>query len=156
MALTTTIVVDTSVNTIVLSSSSIDGAVETITYDAVTNQVTIAARSAILINFVEFLNLCDQINIFETAILFNFSLVNILTTKPFIQVASTELHDVGAGNWNLTCSPLTGSNICEYQATKSTLKFYMVSRDADVILEFPEWVLFLQSLNHYRLSIKAF
>jgi hypothetical protein len=156
MVLVSLIQVDTGSQTVTLTATVGGDSVETITFDNTTQQVTFAARSGILINFSEFLSFSDQVNIFETAILFNFSTINSAATKPFDKIVSNEFHDIGAGNWNLTVSPLSGDDVVSYEATKSSLKLYMNTRSSDVTLSFPEWILFLQSFNHYRLSVKAF
>lgn len=156
MVLVSNIAVDTGLQTVVLTSTVGVDTVEIITFDNTTQQVTLSARASILINFSEFLSFADQVNIFETAILFNFSTINIAATKPFDKLISNEFHDIGSGDWNLTVSPLSGDDVVSYEATKSTLKFLMNTRSSDVTLSFPEWILFLQSFNHYKLSVKAF
>lgn len=156
MVLLSSIIVDTGAQTVVLTANVGVDSIETITFANSTQEVTFAARASIQINFSEFLSFADQMNIFETAILFNFSTINAAASSPFVKQTSIEYHDVGAGNWNLSVSPLAGDDVVSYEATKSSLKFVMNTRAGDVTLTFPEWILFLQAFNHYRLSIKAF
>lgn len=154
MALTSNIVLDSALSTIVLSASTGDGSVETITYDGTVNQITIDTRDSIIIDFTEFLSFCDQVNIFQTAILFRFSSVSILATQPFRQAIANELKT--NGNWNFTFSGPTDPDICQYEGTKSSSKLLMNARGMAKTLEFPEWVYFVQALNYYKLSIKGF
>lgn len=156
MVLVSTILIDLGSQTATLNGLVGVDIVENITYDNVTHSVTFDARASILINFAEFLAFADQVNIFQTAIIFNFSTANIAATTPFDKITSMEYHDIGAGNWDLTVSPLAGDDVVSYEATKSSLKFVMNARSSAVTLSFAEWVLFLQSFNHYRLSVKAF
>lgn len=44
----------------------------------------------------------------------------------------------------------------KYEGTQSSSKILINKRPSNKILEFPEWIYFLQALNHYRLSIKGF
>lgn len=156
MALVSTINIDLASQTDILAATVSGTPVETITYDNSTKQVTFDARASILINFSEFLAFADQVNIFQTSILFNFSTVNASATTPFDKLTSIEYHDIGAGNWNLTVSPLAGDDVVSYEGTASSQKLVMNERFSSVTLSFPEWILFLQSFNHYRLSIKSF
>lgn len=154
MALFSNIVVDLASGTIVLTSTVSSNPVETITYDKTSNQITFDARDGIIIDFSEFLPFCDQVNIFQTAILFNFPGIDVFSTTPFTQLIINELHD--PGQWNLTVTPHTDPNVVEYEGTKSSTKLNMIARVGSKTLSFPEWTYFLQALNHYRLSIKGF
>jgi len=154
MALVSNIVVDLASGLINILATVLGSNVENITYDNSTNQITFDARDDIIIDFAEFLPFCDQINIFQTAILFNYPSINVFATVPFSQLFINELHDPGI--WNLIISAHTDPNVVEYQATKSSTKVEMLPRSGSKTLEFPEWQYFLQALNHYRLSIKAF
>lgn len=154
MALVANIVVDLASGTIVLTSTVSGNSVETITYDNSTKEVTFDSRDGIIISFAEFLPFCDQVNIFQTAILFNYPSINVFSTIPFAQLIINELHD--PGQWNLTVTPHTDPNVVEYEGTKSSTKLSMNARPSSKTLSFPEWQYFLQALNHYRLSIKSF
>lgn len=156
MVLLSQIVVDTGAQTVVLSATVGGDSVETITFDNTTQELIFSSRPSLIINFSEFLSFSDQVNIFETAILFNFSTINAAATKPFNKNVSTEYHNLDAGNWNFTVSTLSGDEIVSYEGTKSSLKLLMNTRSSDITLTFSEWILFLQEFNHYRLSIKAF
>jgi hypothetical protein len=152
MALTSTINIDLGSGTVNLIALVDGNSVELITYDNSTKLVTFDPRDDIIINFSEFLSYCDQINIFQEAIVFNYS-PNI-ASKPFTQIIANELHDPGM--WNLTVSAHTDPNVVEYQGTKSSVKMEMLPRASSKTLTFPEWVYFLDVLNHYKTSIKNF
>lgn len=154
MALVSNIVIDLLGQTAILTATVGGDSVEVITYDNATKQVTFDARAYILISFSEFLSFCDQVNIFQTAILFNYSTINVFLTTPFTQLIINELHD--SGMWNLTVETDAAPNVVEYQGTGSSSKLEMLKRSGSKTLTFPEWLYFLQALNHYRLSIKAF
>lgn len=144
----------TSDSTIILTCTVSGNSVETITYDNLTNEVTFDARDDIIISFSEFLGFCDQVNIFQTAILFKNPSINPFEIIPFSQLIINEIHD--PGTWNLTVTPHTDPNVVEYQGTKSSEKIEMLPRAGSKTLSFPEWQYFLLALNHYRLSIKSF
>jgi len=154
MVLTSTINIDLGAQIAILNANVGVDTVELITYDNSTFQVTFDARPNLIINFTEFLSFCDQVNILQTAILFNYANINVFATTPFTQLIINELHD--PGTWNLTVSAHTDPNIVEYEGTKSSVKIYMLERSGSKTLGFAEWLYFLQALNHYRLSIKAF
>lgn len=153
MVLVSTINIDLGTQTAILTCSSNGNSVDVITYDNSVQEVTFDSRDGIIIDFSEFLSFCDQINIFETAILFNFN-SNVFATTPFSQMIANELHDPGM--WNLTISAHTDPNVYECQGTKSSQKMDIMPRAGSKTLTFPEWLYFLQALNHYRLSIKGF
>lgn len=154
MALVSNINVDSASGTIAFTSSVLENDVENITYDSSTNEITFDARADIIIDFSEFIALCNQINIFQTAILFIYPGIDVFATHPFSQLIINELHDPGM--WSLTVSPHTDPNVMECQGTKSSTKMEMLPRSGSKTLSFPEWQYFLQALNHYRLSIKSF
>lgn len=156
MALTSVISVDEDLEAINMTTYLGSDLVELINFDNGTKLVTFSARPSILISFSEFFLFAIQVNIYQVAVLSTFSSVNAAMTKPFNKMTSTEFHDVDAGNLDLTASPLSGDDVVSYEATKSTLKFLMNTRSSDVTLTFPEWVLFLQNFNHYKLSLKSF
>lgn len=156
MVLLNTIVIDLSARTAVLNSTQSGNVVETVTYNANTNDVTFDARPYILLNFTEFLTFCDQMIILQTAVLFNYA-PNITLTKPFGQVIVNELHNLVSNQWNLTVSNFTSPPyVMQYEGTRSSLKLEMEDRASTVTLTFPEWTVFLAALLHYRLSIQAF
>lgn len=154
MALVSNIVVDLVNKTIILSCSVDSNPVETITYDKATNTVTFDSRDDIIINFSDFLDFCNQVNIYQTSILFNFPSIDVFSTTPFVQIMTNELHD--PGQWNLTISAHTDPTLIEYEGTRSSQKLYMLPRAGSKTLEFPEWEYVLTQLNHYKLSIKGF
>lgn len=154
MALVSNIVISLVNQTVNLRATVDDNLVEDITYDKTTNQITFAERGEFVINFDEFLPFCDQVNIFQTAILFNFPSIDVFSVIPFSQLVINELHD--GDTWDLTVSNQNDPNIVEYICTKSTTQTDMLKRSPSKTIEFPEWTYFLQALNHYRLSIKNF
>lgn len=154
MALISNIVIDLAGQTAILTATVIGNSVELITYDNSSKLITFDARAGIIIDFSEFLSFCDQMNIFETALLFNFPNINTFATIPFSQMIIDEEH-VG-GQWDLTVTSGAVPLVVEYEGTRSSTKLNMLERLASKTLEFPEWLYFLQALNHYRLSIKAF
>ena len=111
MALNTTIVVNLGSGSLVLTSDSSGTPVETISFDATANQFSIAARSDANIPAQDFLSFVDQINIFNTAISFNYN-PNIFATVPFNLAASEELNDIVNNQWNLIC--LFGGSSFDY------------------------------------------
>ncbi len=154
MALVSNIVLDLASSTVVLTATVDSNSVDVITYDNTVNQVTFDARAGIIIDFSEFLAFCDQVNIFQAAILFSFPSIDVFATTPFAQMLTNELHD--PGQWNLTVTPHTDPNVVQYEGTQSSSKLNMIERAGSKTLDFPEWLYFLQVLNHYRLSIKGF
>lgn len=154
MALISNIVIDVAAQTAILTATVNGDSVELLTYDNTIQEVIFDARPDIIIQFSDFLSFCDQINIFETAILFNFPSINTFTTILFSQMISDEEH-VG-GQWNLTVTSGADPLVVEYEGTRSSTKLNMLERSGSKSLSFPEWLYFLQALNHYRLSIKSF
>jgi len=154
MALVSTIVVDLANKTVVLTATVDSASVDVITYDNNANQVTFDQRDGIIISFAEFLDFVAQVNIFQAAILANFSGINPSSANPFTQIMINELHD--PGQWNLTVSPHTDPDVVAYEGTKSSLKLNMLVRPSSKTLEFPEWQYFLIALNHYSRSIQQF
>lgn len=55
-----------------------------------------------------------------------------------------------------TVSGETDPDIVAYEGTKSSLKMDIAERSGNKTIDFPKWLYFLQALNHYRLSIRAF
>jgi len=156
MVLNSTINVDLGSGTIIFNAISGSDTIELITYDNSVQEVTFDARPDIIIQFDEFLNFIRQINILQTAILFNFTSVNSFSTVPFIQIIVNEFHDVDLGMWNLTVNAFTGPIVIEYQGTRSSTKLEMLERSSSKTLTFPEWQKVLLALNNYRSSIQAF
>lgn len=155
MVLTTSITISLGTGTAVLQCSTQDGPVETLTYNNNTQTVEFYKRDPITLSGSSFISFGNQINIFQTAIIFNFA-PSQFSTIPFVQMIVNELNDVGAGTWALLISPYDGSDVCNYTANLAESNVYMDNRNPSKTLEFPEWIVFLNGLNHYRLSIRNF
>lgn len=155
MALVSNIVIDLSSKTAVLTSTVSGNNVEVITYVNSLQQVTFNARPDITISQADFLSFCDQINIFQTAIIFNFN-PDVFAIIPFGSCNNTENHDSVLNQWNLVCIYGATPRVCNYSFVKATSNEVLTNRASSKTLEFPEWTYFLQALNHYRLSIKGF
>lgn len=154
MALVNTLVVDLVTQTIVLTSSNA-GLVETITYSNALKQVTFAARAAINITGAEFIDLVSQINILQTAILFNFS-NNINETVPFNSFNLLDSYDSGANTWNLVCLCGSVPRVFNYSGIGSNSTVDFLARANSKTIEFPEWMKCLQAINSYRTEIRDF
>lgn len=152
MVLVSNINIDLTAGTAILTSTKDGNSVETLTYDNATKEITFDSRDDIIISFTEFLSFFDQVNIFQTAIVFNYN--SIINSSPFTQLIINELHDPGM--WNLTVSPHTDPNLVEYQGTKSSTKLEMLPRAGSKTITYPEWIYFLQALSHYAQSIRNF
>lgn len=155
MSLVSNIVVDLASGTVVLTSTVSGNSVENITYLNSGKQVTFSARPDITITQSEFLSFCDQVNIFQTAILFNFN-PDVFAIIPFGSCNNTETHDTGLNQWNLVCIYGASPRVCNYSFFKASGNEVLTNRGSSKTLDFPEWQYFLQALNHYRLSIKQF
>lgn len=155
MALVNTITVDLAAKTVVLNSTSGGNLVENITYSQSVNQITFLTRPDIVISGIDFLNLTNQINIFQTAILFNFS-PNINATIPFNSCDNSENHDSVNNLWGLACIYGASPRPINYSAIGSNNTVDLIARGSSKTIEFPEWLNLLNGLNHYRVSIRNF
>lgn len=155
MALTTSIIINLAAGTAVMTCTVNDVPVETLTYVNSTQSVDFYKRDPVTISGFDFIAFGNQVNIFQTAIIFNFS-PGVASTIPFAQMIVNELHDVGAGTWALLISPYSGSDVCNYTANLSGSSIDMGNRNPSTTLDFPEWIVFLSGLNHYRLSVRNF
>jgi hypothetical protein len=153
MALQSNILIDLAAGTIILNAQVGSDIVDIVTYDNATKRITFSDRAEVLTSFSEFVSFCEQMNIFQTAILFNYS-PNVAATTPFLQILADEHHT--PGQWNMTVSSDTDPNVAQYEGTHSSSKLLMIARVGDKTIDFPEWLFFLQVLNHYKLSIKNF
>lgn len=155
MTLNSNIVINLGNQTAVLTCSSDGFAVETLTYDNSNKTINFYKREPLTISGSEFISFGNQVNIFQTAILFNFSPL-ISDTTPFSQMIVNELHDLGPETWSLVVSPHTDPNVCDYVATLSSLDVALNDRNPSQTIDFPEWIVFLAALNHYRLSVRNY
>lgn len=155
MALLTTIDINLIAKTAVLTCTVSGNRVEIITYTNSTQNVTFTKRDPLTISGTDFMSYTDQIKIFQTAIIFNFS-PNQFATVPFGQCDANEIQDVGSQTWNLTVFSVDGSNVVEYSAALATLDVALIDRNPDKTITFPEWIETLVALNHYRLSVRNY
>lgn len=155
MALVNVITIDLVAKTAVLTSTSAGNGVETITYTNSTNQITFSTRADIVISGADFINLIDQINIFQTAILFNFA-PNAFATIPFGSCDNSEVHDIVNNNWNLACIYGASPRAINYSGLGASKTVDLLARASPKIIDFPEWIYCLYALNHYRISIRNF
>lgn len=155
MALINVITVDLGSKTIVLNCTSAGNLVENITYNQSINQITFATRNDIVISGNDFIILTNQINIFQTAILFNFS-PNINAYIPFNSCDNSENHDSVNNLWGLACIYGVSPRAINYSAIGSNKTVDLLSRANSKNIEFPEWLYLLQALNHYRTSVINF
>lgn len=155
MALVNTLVVDLVAKTVILTSTSSGNSVETITYNNILNQITFSSRADITITGSEFIDFVSQINILQTAILFNFS-PNINATVPFGSVNNVENHDSNANTWGLTCIYGATPRVLNYAGLGSNKTVNLLARANSKTIEFTEWIRCLSALNSYRISIRNF
>lgn len=155
MALVNNIIIDLVAQTGTLASTQSINVVETILYSAALNQITFALRPAISLSGSDFLNLVAQINIFNSAILFNFN-VNPSATLPYGSVNNTETHDSVNNLWNEVCLIGATPRVFSYSADKNTFLVNFTSRASAKTIEFPEWIDCLVCLKKYQLSVRNF
>lgn len=155
MALVSNIQVDLAARTAILTSTVNNNSVELISYVDSNLQITFNSRADINISFSEFIDFVNQVNILQTAILFNFS-PNVFASIPFGSCNNTENHDSVLNKWNLVCIYGASPRVCNYSYDKATTTLTMANRASSKILEFPEWLYFLNQLNHYKTSVKQF
>jgi hypothetical protein len=157
MVLVNTLVVDLSGQTVTLTVTSAGSPVETITYTFSSNTLQFASRSLINISGTDFLTLMQQINLFQTAIIFNFN-VNVITSTPFTEVQNIEDNITGTNQWefySVTGYSPTGRTL-DYTALGSNATVNLNNRQFAVTVNFPEWTLMLQALNHFKGSVQQF
>lgn len=155
MALVNTITIDLVAGSAVLNSTSSGSLVENISYSNVLNQITFASRSDIVISGVDFMTLINQINILQTAILFNFS-PNVSATVPYGSLNVKESHDIINGKWTLACTYGASPSAVNYSADLATITLDLQTRSGSKTLDFPEWIQLLSLLIQYRLSVRNF
>lgn len=158
MALVNTILIDLSGQVGSLTSTSSSSPVETISYAVSTNQITFLERQSIVIAGADFLTLIIQMNIFQTALIANFSVNNFITT-PYTVVTSTESnHSPTTPTCTLTsvigAAPM--EQVVSYSADSTTGNVTFNYRVFNQTINLPEWVNLLTILNHYRASVKSF
>ena len=151
MALVTTIVIDLLNSTGVLTVKDGVNFVETVTYSV--NSITFSSRPLISISVSDFLNLLNQINIFQTALIYNFS--------PVIQYLNSgsnckEINDINLNTLDLTCTYGNTPDAVNYTGTKSTQLIKLQNRANPKTLTYQYWIDLLSYLIHYSKSIKLF
>lgn len=155
MVLVITITVDLAAKTVILNSTSSGNLVENITYSQALNQVTFATRPDILISISDYMSLINQINIFQTAILFNF-IPSVIATTPFGSCENLENHDSIANTWGLACIYGASPRVINYSCSGSTKLVDLIALGSSKTIEFPEWLYLLPALNHYKFSLTNF
>jgi len=154
MALVSLITIDLVTQTVTLTTTVSGNSVETIIYNDLNKQINFALRPLINISIKDFLDYIAQVNIFQQAIFFNFN-PSIAETLPFGSCSNVENHDVGLNEWNLLCVYGALPRVCNYSCNIGSQTVNLANRVNAKTIEFPEWIYFLQALNHYRASIKA-
>lgn len=155
MALSSTITVDLLSQTSTLTCSVGLNVVETITYNKSNNQITFSSRPDITITGSEFMDFCNQVNICQTAILFNYGPL-VSATIPFNSTNVTETQDIANNNWNMVCIFGAVPRVSNYSANSITKMVTLFNRASPKTIDFPEWLVFLTDLNHYRLSVRNY
>ena len=154
MALVNTILIDLAGSTASLTTTSGGNLVETITFAS--NQMTFSLRADIIISGSDFLTFIQQVNLFQAAVIKNFT-VNLITSLPFGECDITNAHDSGANTWNLILNyvALTHPTI-NYLSTLSGKTVELITRSSSKTLTFPEWIYCIQQLNQYYLQIQSY
>lgn len=152
MALISNIVISLEDGTAVLAVTRSGDVVETISYENIGQTVTFASRDDITITSSEFIDLCNQVNILQTAILFNY-LVNQLATTPFSVVSCIERNAITTWDFTFSLVDIPDPNVADYSDVIADSQVFLAGRHGNKILQFPEWIYFLQSLTHYRKSV---
>jgi hypothetical protein len=155
MSLVNTNVVDLAGGTVTFDSLSGVTAVENITYDQSSNNIVFSIIPGISLSGTDFITLLNQITIFQTAIVYNFSPGSAFIT-PFTSFVSNEHYISFTNAWSLTCNESSGPSIISYYGTQSNSQIDISERANPITIPFSEWVVLLASLNHYRQSITAF
>jgi tricorn protease-like protein len=155
MSLVNIVTVDLSGNTIRLVSHSGATLVEQITYSQSTKQITFAITPRISLNLVDFNNLINQIVIFQTAIVYNFSPGSSFVT-PFNSFVSKENYIPISNSWTLQCNEMAAPIIVSYTGSHSLLNIALAARASAIQIPFSEWVMLLASQKHYESSINTF
>lgn len=155
MSLVNTILVDLSAGQVTLASTESGVAVETIQYSMSTGEITISARTAITISGTDFMTLLNQIVIFQTAIIYNFTPTTIYIV-PFNSWVCNESYISFTNAWTLVCNENGGSQFIDYYGTQSNGNVELITRAANLTIPFSEWVQLLVNLKHYQVSLSNF
>lgn len=155
MVLVSNIVIDNIDETAVLTVSFDGSLVETISFDNLNNLITFNERGELFISGQDFIDLIEQIKIFEVAILFNFN-PNQFQTEPYSQILSENTLDLGTGQWNLIVESLGDPFIIEYSGILSTITEMLHKRGSAKTIEFSEWIVVLSRLKNYQLQIRNY
>jgi hypothetical protein len=153
MALTNTLAIDLSANTIISTTLSGVSTVDILTYTQSTNTITFGSRSAISISATDFLQLLSNVFVFQTAILFNFK-PNQNAAFPYTSVTITESN--ATSHYDLTVQAGGGSPVINDSAILSGQTVQLSSRPAIHILNFPEWLQVYGELSRYQNSVRQF
>ena len=155
MALVTSLIVDLVAETIILTCTVFGTIVEEITFENSNNQMSFKERGEVFVSGIDFMELVEQIKIFEVAILFNFS-INNSQTLPYNQVITDNTLDSQASQWNLTISSVEEPWIVEYSAILSSIEVMLHKRGSEKVIEFSEWLVVLKTLKNYQVQVRDY
>lgn len=153
MALVSNIVIDLASQTGTLTVTKSAVSVETITYSS--NQITYALRADIVISVAEFHDLIAQINIFETALLFNFNIQPALNGL-ISSINCTEAVDNVNNKCSLACIYGASPRVVNYSADLAAKTVDLQNRASDKSISLPEWNYLLLQLAHYNASLRLY
>jgi hypothetical protein len=152
MSLVNTITVDLSLNELTLTSTNNSAPVETIQFSEANNTVTFGSRAAIALSSSDFMNLLNQLIIFEAAIIYNFNPGSVFM-MPFNSFVSTEVNNVAQNIWTLVCNELNGPPIISYSASLSSKSVSLIARPSAITIPFSEWADIIASLKDFQASV---
>jgi hypothetical protein len=155
MSLVNTSIVDLGAGTVTFSSISSPTTVENIVFTASSNQITFGIIPGITLDPDDFYTLLNQLTIFQTAIIYNFTLGTVFN-NPFNSFVSNEHYISFTNSWSLTCNEVSGPAIVEYYASQSSNNIAISARSGAITIPFSEWVDLLASLKHYQTSLSTF
>lgn len=150
-----TIVVDLVANTVTLTATQGVHTIGKITYSSPSNQITFAARAAISLDKIDFINLMNQVPIFQNVISSNFPFNNN-SAIPFSSMDCVENNNLVSHAWTIVCIVGSTPDLINYSASSVTQLVTLAHRAADKTIEFPEWKYVMYCLNHYKNSINYF
>jgi hypothetical protein len=155
MAITNTLTVDLTANTITLNSSLGSSIIDILVYSKATNIITFQSRPSIVLSSIQYFSLLSDFTIFESAIINNFN-PSTSQTVPFTSITRTEKFDNIHNKWTLNIhvhnAPSFIINIADYSSSTVSLN----NRPASQSLYFYEWQLVLSALISYQNSLHNF
>ena len=154
MSLTNTLVVDLSSQTVTLTSYEGANLVESLIYTLSTNTVQFGIRAAVTIPSADYFALVAQSNLFQNAIVQNFT-INQFATQPFTSFIGNETYISFINEWNLEVtvnSTMFINDVTPYSAAQTSLN----NRASADTINYSEWSMTLNALNHYAVSLHNF